>query len=96
MPVGLPKCFPSVPATPASPKVRTSRFPSFQTTEMNESAQRALEGEVQARFGEAIELCQEEAPGCQRGQFRSQRGKAAGNQVGIDEMDHAGVLGQKF
>ena len=42
---------------------------------MNEPAQRALEGEVQARFGEAIQLCQEEAPGCQRSQFRSQRGK---------------------
>ena len=37
-----------------------------------------------------------EATGCQRGQFRSQRGKAAGNQVGIYEMDHASVLGQKF
>ena len=34
----------------------TSRFPPFQTTEMNEPAQRALEGEVQARFGQAIEL----------------------------------------
>src|SRR4249919_1267540 len=33
--------------------------------------------ECQSRFGEAIELCQEEASGCQRGQFRSQRGKAA-------------------
>jgi hypothetical protein len=31
---------------------------------MNEAAQQALEGEVQARFGEAIEFCQEEAPGC--------------------------------
>jgi hypothetical protein len=49
----------------------------------DEPAQPALEGEVQARFGEAIELCQEEAPGCQRGQFRSQRGKAAGNQVAV-------------
>jgi hypothetical protein len=48
----------------------TSRH--VQTTEMN-GRSACLEGEVQARFGEAIQLCQEEAPGRQRSQFRVSR-----------------------
>jgi hypothetical protein len=74
----------------------TGGFPTFQTIKIHKATQRALESEIQARFSQPIEFPQEEATSRQRSQFRPQGRKSTGNQIRIYEVNHSGILGQKF
>src|SRR5439155_16671472 len=74
----------------------TGGFPTFQTAKIHQLAQRALEGKVQARLGEAIELLQEKPPRGNSGHFGAQWREPTRNQVGVHEMNHPSILGKKL
>ena len=71
-------------------------FPALQQSNMRKPTQRAFESEVGVGFGEPFEFFEEDTARCQRRQFRPQRRQPAGDQIGINEMDNAGLSGQKL
>src|SRR2546425_3663738 len=56
-------------------------LPSFQASQVAQSAQGCLESKVRASTGEPIQFCQKEPTSCQSCQFRAQRRKSAGDEV---------------
>ena len=70
----------------------TGGFPALQAAKIRETAQRALEREVRACSGKAIEFLQKQASSRKRGQFRPQRRKAAGDQIGVHEANDPSVF----
>ena len=73
-----------------------SGLPLLQPAHIPQSAQRGFKGKIHPCFGEAIQFGQQESPARERSQFRSQRRKPGGDQIGVHKMNHPGVLRQKF
>lgn len=73
-----------------------SSLPLSEAIEINQPAEGCLQSEVGAGTSVAVEFAEEKPASRQGGEFRAERGEAAGNEVCVDEVDDAGVLGQEL
>jgi hypothetical protein len=74
----------------------TSLFPPLNSGAVDQTAQRAFESEVHLLAREAVQLGEEQATGCERGQFRAERGKAGREQIGVHEVNNGRLTRKKF